>query len=135
MDFDEYFEGRTALHVLSDAQVLEIKSRYIPRGWQPDGTYHKGNAKDLSREFGVSYPTIINLLNGYTYSWVHKNSRPSKKIGYLSDDDVRYIRANYNPGAPGNHKGSNAKQLTRKFDIHVQTLYNIVRGDTYRHVK
>lgn len=49
----------------------------------------------------------------------------------LTESDIHYIRANYyyNPG-----KGSNAKELAKKFNVHPSTITNVVSGKCYKDV-
>lgn len=127
---DDYFEIRGAKHVLSDTQVLAIRREYKAPGRLPDGTWEPGNVSALARKYGVHKKTICNAANGYTYSWV----RPGKvdnRVGYLTDDQIRYIRNNYKPNAKGTRY---VDTICERFSIHRNTVYRILRGQTYKEV-
>ena len=53
--------------LLTDAAVRDIRARYV-KGINPA---HRGNAQALAAEYGVSYFTIWDVVNGRHWSHVH----------------------------------------------------------------
>ena len=51
---------------LEDAQVRDIRARYIPG----TGSKERGNRRELAAEFGVSPYTISEIVQGHTYKCV-----------------------------------------------------------------
>lgn len=113
---------RAGLAILTDAQVVEIRTRYTPH----DPIHGR---KPLAEEFGVSQVTIADLLRGKT--WTHcldvapcQPKKPYYGKPKLSAAQVTEIRERY--------PAETQIILAEEFGVHQATISAIVRGVTHK---
>lgn len=96
--------------VVNHLDANKLHNHYTNLEW----TTYKGNSQHASK-LGL-LPSQKGCNNGYSK---------------LTELDIHYIRANYyyNPG-----KGSNAKQLAKKFNVHPATITNVISGKCYKEI-
>lgn len=87
----------------------------------------------LATEYGVSQATVSAALRGITWNWLRPETfvstqQPGQSSRKLSADDVREIRRL----CPQTERA--VQEVARRYGVHWQTIYGIVRGKTYRDV-
>jgi len=106
---------------LSDENIVDIRKRYAAGSKQ----------SDLAVEFGVSQPTIGQLVTGVTWPAVGgpitKVGRGSRR-GALTDAQVRDIRARYDAG-------ENQRELGEEYGLSGASINRIGKRIAYRAVK
>lgn len=104
---------------------------FLPK---PDGEFeidHIDGDKSNNRVDNLEWVTHgENLRRAYERGLRFPMSGSHHKLSKLTDDDVRYIRANYIPG----HCEFGARPLARRFNVSKSTIERIIYGEAYKNV-
>lgn len=120
--------------VLTDHIVLEARRRF--RAGE--------NASQLAEAFNVAIGTIQGALHGTTWSHLNEIEPPTKGLrpsgSFLTEDDVRFIRAQYAAVAnPTLKRDLAARQvmadMAEKFGVGIPNIYAIVKRKSWKHVE
>ena len=109
---------------LTSDDVLTMRQRF---------TTGEATHSALAREYGVTQATVSAALRGVTWNWLEPwtftpKQQPGQSSRKLTPDEIRAIRAR----APRTER--EVMRCARDYGVHWQTIYSIIRGNTYADV-
>ena len=120
--------GRSGKSVALTAHRLVAKA-YIPNPDNKPQVNHKDGNKQNNHVSNLEWCTAKeNVQHAYDTGLAKVVSGTGSPRSKLSEEDVRYIRANYKPydsefGTTG---------LGRKFNVYPSTIYDVINNKTYK---